>query len=479
MGSVESHEMTTAASVPRELAGAEFGDARLSARLLQVAEACAAMPDQSLPKATQSKPALDAAYRFFSNEAVSMQAILQPHQEQTVQRIAAERVAVAVWDTTQLAFGGAREGLGRLNGNNDQGFLLHVGLAVSADGHRRPLGVLGAYPWVRTGSARSKKPGGVNRSGAEYARDKDKESARWGNEMLAADQLVGERARLIHIADREADAFELLRKLVEDQHRFVIRVHYDRTTLDGEEPEKVSAACERAPVLVSREVALARRVAKPMPGTSKTLAPREARVARLAVRATRVALRKPRYVRGAETLALHVVYVSEIDPPADVEPVDWRLYTTELMDTTEQVLQIVDFYRARWVIEEFFKALKTGCQFEKLQLESYDALTNALGLYLTIAWSILLLRALARTQPDAPAQVALSDTQIQVLRAMGKLKPPRPTVAEAMLAVAQLGGYIKHKIGPGWLVLARGMQDLLMLERGWLARKALEDVQDP
>jgi hypothetical protein len=107
---------------------------------------------------------------------------------------------------------------------------------------------------------------------------------------------------------------------------------------------------------------------------------------------------------------------------------------------------------------------------EKLQPMTYAALVRALALYMVVAWSILLLRTLARTQPDAPAQVALNDTQIDVLRAVGSMTlPPKPTVADALLAVAMLGGYMKHKVPPGWLVLARGMHDMLILERGWRA----------
>jgi IS4 transposase len=289
--------------------------------------------------------------------------------------------------------------------------------------------------------------------------------------MLAADKLIDGCTGLIHVADREADAYELLATLAKDnKHRFVIRVRTDRTTFGGEKPEKVSSACARQPLLVEREVALTRRTAKSMPAISKTLAPRQARIAKLAVSAVAVVLRKPSYVSTPPTLPLNVVRVFEIDPPPDTEPVEWRLYTTEPIDTVEQVLAIVDYYRARWTIEEFFKALKTGCEFEKLQLMTYAGLVRALALYMVVAWSILLLRTLARTQPDAPAQVALNDTQIDVLRAVGPMTlPPKPTVADALLAVAMLGGYMKHKVPPGWLVLARGMHDLLILERGWRA----------
>ncbi|MGO8995895.1 MAG: IS4 family transposase [Polyangiaceae bacterium] len=463
--------MTSATLMRREFSQAALGDARKTARLMKLAEACASAPGESLPKASGTKRDLEGAYRFFGNAGVSSSSILRPHQLQTVERSAAAGVILSISDTTELVFNGEREGLGRLRGVKDKGFLLHATLAVSADGHRRPLGLLGAHTWIRTGSARCKKANGVRRSGSEYMREGNKESARWGHEMLAAHELLGGRARVIHLADREADAFELLATLVEGEHRFVIRVRTDRTTVGGEEPEKVSAACARQPLLVDREVALTHRTAKQIPGISKTLASRKARIAKLAVSAVRVVLRKPAYVASPATLPLNVVRVFEVDPPADAEPVEWRLYTTEPIDTAEQLLAIVDYYRARWTIEEFFKALKTGCQIEKLQLMTYDALTRALAVYLVIAWTILVLRSLARDEPDTPAQAALSQSQIDVLRAVGPMKlPPSPTVAQAMLAVAMLGGYIKHKIPPGWIVLSRGMQDLLNLERGWRAR---------
>jgi DDE family transposase len=74
-----------------------------------------------------------------------------------------------------------------------------------------------------------------------------------------------------------------------------------------------------------------------------------------------------------QELTLNVVRVWEPKPPRGAPAVCWMLYTSEPIDTAEQLLTIVDQYRSRWVIEEFFKALKTGCAFEKRQLESYRA----------------------------------------------------------------------------------------------------------
>ena len=69
-------------------------------------------------------------------------------------------------------------------------------------------------------------------------------------------------------------------------------------------------------------------------------------------------------------LHLHVVEVREVDPPENETPIVWRLVTTEPVDTEKEVADIVDAYRQRWVIEEFFRALKAGCRYQQLQLES-------------------------------------------------------------------------------------------------------------
>ena len=80
-----------------------------------------------------------------------------------------------------------------------------------------------------------------------------------------------------------------------------------------------------------------------------------------------------------------MVYATEVDPPDGEPPLEWRLVTTELITTPEQVLRIVEWYRTRWLIEEFYKCLKTGCAYEKRQLESLDTLLVALALLAPIA----------------------------------------------------------------------------------------------
>ena len=148
-------------------------------------------------------------------------------------------------------------------------------------------------------------------------------------------------------------------------------------------------------------------------------------------------------------------------------PVEWTLYTTEAISTKQQLLRVVDIYRSRWVIEEYFKALKTGCSLEKRQLESYDALSRALALFVPIAWRLLLARGIARARPDSAASTVLTRTELTVLQHRLDLEVPPRTAEDALNAVASLGGHLKRNGPPGWQTIGRGMETLYLLVAGW------------
>jgi Transposase DDE domain len=170
-------------------------------------------------------------------------------------------------------------------------------------------------------------------------------------------------------------------------------------------------------------------------------------------------------------LKVNVVAVTERHCPKGQEPVAWYLVTNEPIETVEQVAAIVDAYRARWVVEELFKALKTGCQIEKRQLESYGALRVALAIFLPIAVRLLALRDAVRSEPQSPC-VALSTRQLQLLRACSsRPMSATPSNREAYMALAALGGHLRSNGPPGWIVLGRAYERLLILEQGWTAAK--------
>jgi hypothetical protein len=462
-------------SMAAEFDRADLGDVRRTAVAKRIAEACSAAPDQSFPVIARSPSELEATYRFLENPRFDAPPLVDAHVGETWKRAAACKLVLVPQDTSEFAFKFGehqRRGLEVLRGGraHAQGFHAHVGLAIDGD-TKRPLGVVGFDPWVRRKKGRSKK-NGRNRSGSEYAKDQERESLRWHALADKVDAAKPVGVKLIHLMDREGDAFPLLHRLAKGPNGFIVRLSHDRPVKEQEDDDDYRAlrkALAELKPLGTREVTLSARAAKRQPRSKKSFPPRSARTAQLTFFATTFEFKSPRYLKHlGPTLKLNVVYVREVDPPEGEDPVEWILATREPIDTFEQVAQIVDFYRNRWLIEEYFKALKTGCAIESRQLDSYDALLKAIAIFLPIAWQLLLLRHLARTDPDALASQILSEIQIEVLRECGRIALPRaPTVRVAMLAIAALGGHIKNNGDPGWITLWRGMQKLLAFEEVW------------
>lgn len=442
--------------IAEEFQGAELRDGRLNTRLVQLAECMAKKPDSSFPDA-MSAAELEAAYRFFSNVKVKPEAILRPHVLQTVGRMAQEVVTLVAHDTTTVSFVSEdREGL-TTRGDRQQ-FLAHCSLALRADGSRQPLGIVAMSQHLPVTTP-----------------DKSLQD-RWGDHVQTLHALGVSVASAIHLMDREADDYELFDLLNGIGARFVIRVQYNRALEVG----RLRDSLNHARMQAEREVVLSRRTGKGSGRKQrKTHPPREERIAQLAIATCEVTIPRPQSA-GKDTsalLSLNVVRVWEPEPPDGQEPVEWLLYTSEPIDTPEQVLRVVDWYRARWAIEEYFKALKTGCALEQRQLGDLHALSNALALLAPIAWRLLLLKTEARTRPTAPATEVLDDVEIEVLRAavVGRRRlPEEPTILDAMLSIASLGGHLKHNGLPGWQTLARGFRTLRTLTEGWALRRAVE-----
>lgn len=469
-------------SVVNELKGGRLGDVRLEKRVVNIVERLSASPGESLPDALQTDAELEGFYRLVGNERVSYNALISAHIAQTVERVVAVGTALAIHDTTECAFSGEkkRTGLGPLK-DGKQGFLAHVTLAVGAQEGNMPLGVVGIECWARKEEKKPKKKGKKKMSGSDYAGIADKESARWRRQVDAVEEAVGGRASLVHVMDREGDAYPLLCGMAESAMRFVVRLARERSVwevdeegmaLDDEDPIRMSEALLELPIRVEREVTLSTRRQSSMPRQERSHPGRQMRAATLGIGARRLALRRPKYLAELpDALEANIVYVREIEPPAGSDPVAWVLVTGEPIDTREQIEAIVDAYRARWIIEEYFKALKTGCVYETRQLESFESLTNTLSLFLPIAWQMLRLRAMSRLTPNAPAETVLNPTQIAILQQKQPKKMPvsGATVRDALYAVAGLGGHLKNNGPPGWQTLARGTQALLLLEAGWNA----------
>lgn len=455
----------------REYEGASLGDQRRAGRLSQLASALVAEPSASLPQSASSDAELEACYRFLNNEQVSVEALMAPHQRQTVQRASAHAQVWVLHDTTcfRMCDEDTRAGLGPLvNKQGRRGFYAHVSMVMAPTEVRDPLGVMATYTYVR---AESKVNGQRKRNQVSP------ESHHWAQGVDEAEAALRAKTEPIHVMDRQADSYALLSRMMRCGQRFVLRAKSDRTVCTApptatSNAVNISEALSTKPSIAQRQVVLSVRKDKGRaPYTKKMHPARPGRQATLSIRAGSVYLRRPREQDKhlPKQLMLNLVHVVEVDPPQGQQPVSWLLLSSEPIDTQVQVLQLVDIYRSRWCIEELFKAMKTGCQFEKRQLRSYDALCRMLAILWPIAWRMLRMRFLATEPLQRPATDVLSETQLRILRAVSRRVrlDTQPTLRQAFAAVAGLGGHLQRNGAPGWITLGRGWERLLLYELGY------------
>ena len=454
----------------RNLIGrANLGDPRLVRRAMGLAEALASHPKGSLPQVWSNAAELEAAYRFLRNPRTSFEGLMEAVQLAARDAALDAEQVLVLHDTTDVACQAAEpEEVGFLQ-TGKPGFYVHHALCVTGDGRALPLGVPWSQLWGRPQRSRNL---GRNRTGSELAKLKERESDRWLEGITEAALWTEGCREVVHVMDREADSARVFGLLADLSSNFVIRMRHDRRLQDG---GFVAEELAQAPVRFHREIAVSGRHGKTMP--RHTHGARNARTTRLSVRAARVDIRPPRYAETTESIAFNVVQLLEDKPPKGEKPIAWVLATSLPVRTKAQLERVIDIYRARWVIEEFHKALKTGCMLEKRQLESFESITTLLAMSYPVAAELLRVRTRAR-HPNARGCDLLRATQLECLRVHPRAAPlsPDPTAAEVLGVIANLGGHQKNNGPPGWQTLAAGYQRLLDFEVGWAAAIEARDL---
>jgi hypothetical protein len=423
----------SAAWTEAEFEGLDLGDARLNKRARILMERLAAEPTASVPNACNGWGETMAAYRFFDNASMDWRAILEPHWQQTQARMDARSVVLCLQDTTELDFNGQRaRGLGPLSYEAQRGMYLHPTYAVTPA--REPLGILDAWMWAREAKDTAGHRGGP------------RESLRWseGYERLAelAPQLPC--TRLVYVADREADMMPLMAPARElgTPVDWLVRAARNRCLADG---DRLWAHTSAGAAVGQIEFAMPARHGV------------KARTVRQQLWARRIELPAGK----GKTVSATCIVAREYDAPAGVKPIEWRLLSNREAATTEAVVELIDWYRARWEIEILFNVLKNACRVEALQLGAIERIERALALYLVVAWRIAHLMRLGRTCPDLDAELFFDPDEIQAAYLLrDKLPPKKPRLNEVLRQIACLGGFRARKGDgePGVKTLLAGIE---------------------
>lgn len=453
--------MYTNSWVEEEFEAAPFGDDRLNRRLMYLADTMFTKPCSSLPQVFESITDLTAAYRFFSNGRVKPEAITMTHREQTIERMKKHDTVLAIQDTTTIDFSGhlETEGLGIFGrSKTDYGFLCHTTLAVTPDG--KPLGILDRNVWTRN----------PDEHGKRYYRNKrptsEKESQKWLNALEQSLKDIPSYINVVTVCDREADFYDLFENAVLKEKNLLIRVGQTKR------------------ILKNGGLLLDVIKAKPCMGQFLTNVPRDphdkhpSRDIYLSVKYCPIEVPAPRLQKSTSSLPkldLYLVLAEESNPPEGVEPIQWLLLTTMPVENLDQAVEKIKWYKQRWKIERYHLVLKSGCKVEELQLESMESLQNALALYSVIAWKLLWLKCESEQNPETSCEIVLQKHEWQALYCISHQTPTPPsnppTMEEAILMIAKLGGFLGRKNDgkPGVKVIWRGLMCLHFATQGWLA----------
>lgn len=358
------------------------------------------------------------------------------------------------------------EGLGVVGNNRDKGFFIHPTLVVNAE-TGLPLGLSTIQLWHREVAHLDKHQRRYPTLPIEQ-----KESYKW---LLSAERSepclqAGGVRQVTHVGDRESDIYEEWARVPNAHRHVLVRVCRDRR-LWGTGQSLYECLSEQ-----------------PCEGTYsvQVLAdPRLGRIAReawLAVRMTPVQIQRPKRVSAKdypEQVRLYAVEAREVNPPAEQEPIHWRLLTTHSVTSLEQALQVIEWYRWRWRIEQLFAILKqAGLDLESTQLESVDAIERLTILALSVALRILQLLE-GRDDPTVAAQVAFSAQEQQCLTHLApslqgrthKQQNPYPpaSLPWATWLIARLGGWsgYRSQSPPGIPTLVRGLRQFESIFQGW------------
>lgn len=453
--------------VGTETARCDLGDVRLNRRLEAMLAALGDRPGKSLPTAFQDWSNTKAAYRFFSNENVSEDKILEGHFAATGLRFEATNGPILILqDTTEFTFKrsapekvgftkistGRKMKEGRFQKHAVCGLLMHASMAITPDG--LPLGLTAAKFWSRSkfkGTAALKRKINPTRVPIE-----EKESMRWLDNLRLSTELTGAPERCVHIGDRESDIYELYCLAEELGTGFLVRSCVDRLAENG-------------------GTTIAKVMAEVQSSGTHEVRFRDAQgkdhCAVLSVKHATMTVRPPigkqKKYRHQD---LQIIHAEELNPPEGRVPVFWKLITNLPVTTHADAVHKLDWYALRWKIETFFRTLKTGCRIEELRLATADRLANCIALCCVVAWRVSWLTMLSREAPKASPDAVFTNTERSLLE---RATPDRKRNVLRDLnfyirAVARLGGYLDRTSDapPGTTVIWRGLSRLADLAEG-------------
>lgn len=437
---------------------ADLGDPRRTDRLIGVASALASNPSASLPQALETWGETLGAYRFLNNPAISYEDILTPHWVQTSQAATQCPRTLLLADTTELDFSThkALQGLAPIgNSTENIGFSVHTVLAMNPQ-TQELLGCITQEPFLR-----KLVPKGETKA---QQRKRERESQVWERSVQQIGR-VPQNQQWVYVGDSGSDIFTFWQQCQERGYDFVLRVAQDRVIEipPDEAPEEVTenhlkTLARALPAVAAHFLSIPAHHHHPK------------REAFLQMSFQKVLVQPPLHGVCLHKTALvaWVVRVWETHPPDGQEPLEWILLSTLPILFPADAWEVVKWYGWRWILEDFHKALKTGCRMEDHCLQTVEAQCKLLAILTPIALRLLQIRQAAQQDTEIPVTDVVCKEVVQVVTLLQKRPREIVTAKHLWHAIARLGGYLDRTGDgpPGWQSLWRGWMRVMYVLEG-------------
>lgn len=448
----------------RELRHVNFGDKRLIKRLIKTGTCIEGEASGSINQSCKGWSDAKGAYRLFSNKKFDPAEVYSSHYQSTQERIKGKKFVFAVQDTSYLDFDShlKTKGLGSISKaytKHKMGLMLHSTLMLSIEG--LPLGLSSQQCWSRT----LRKETAQEKSRRKYISSiEDKESYKWITALKETMNIIPKGTEVITVGDRESDIFELLWSCQELNSLFIVRNRQNRKFICSN-MGKINLQTRLNQISEKKEIII--EVPKKKNGTA-----REANIeikymsGLIPIRSPSLYGSKKHDHKISDKVAVYVIRAKEINSPKGSEAIDWTLLTNIPVNSFEDAIEKIDWYKLRWKIEEYFRVLKSGCKIENARLATKERLEKLIALKSIIAFKILYLSKAAISNPEESCSKILTSKEWQALyiREHKTIIIPKdpPTIKQAIIWLGKLGGFMNRKSDklPGTMTLWRGYENL-------------------
>lgn len=455
----------------------DFGDDRINCRFQKVADAFLEKPSATISESSGCWAEAKATYRMFDNKKVTKLKILSEHQTKVSERIRSHAgIILAIQDTTYIDYTHhyKTNGLGPISCKHihakQKGIVCHNTLAISPEG--RVFGLINQKLYCRDEETKiGRGPKGTKKR--KRIPIEQKESYRWLESVQKVSNLVAS-SQVVHICDREGDIFELFYEISLTAHQFIVRAFGDRV---------VGKRIVGRRSINNKNITLWKFMeSTPVKAILVVDVPKKEkqieRQAQCELKYSELYITPPYYSPESKSremlpLKLFAIWVKEMNPPPNCEPMEWMLITNIEIKATNEALEKIEWYKKRWHIENYHKVLKSGCNIEKSRFNHSEKLEKLITLMSIIAARVYELKLIGRSDPKKLCTAILSTEEWKILYQItmktSSLPDIPPTCREVTHWIAKLGGFMGRKNDgePGSIVIWRGWQRLTSIIEDW------------